>query len=442
MSNSLITIAQVTRSFQRYLHNNLGFLKSVNREYSKEFAVKGAKIGATCNVRNPFRSITGQGAVINPQGVSESTTPITVNRQWNTSLAFTSAERSLSIDDYEKRYIAPAAAKLASDMDLDCLVAAITGSYKFTNPSSGVSCPGAGPIFNCVGTPGTTPGTSGGSAAGIARYNAPTIYLNSMRMLRNMACPMDGNLHLGVDTAAEAESINAAAGLFNPQGIISTQYRKGQLGAAFGYDSIYSDQNLPSIITGTRAATSNATVSTTGWNVAGYTVSGTTGLTLAAGTGTVKAGEIFTIEGVYSVNPENQQSTGILQQFVVIEDVTLSGASNPLKFSPSVKVSGSGISDANVTVTAVGGTQAISFLGAASTVFANSLGYHSDAFTLATVDMDLPGGTDMADRQVHDGVSLRIVKDYDIVTDQQICRIDVLGGFSVLRPELAVRIAG
>ena len=443
-ANTLLTIAQITREFQRYLHNNLGFLKSVNRQYSKEFAVTGAKIGATVNVRNPFRSLTGQGSTITPQSVTESSVALTVNRQWNTSLAFTSAERSLSLDDYAKRYIAPAAAKLASDMDLDCLTAAITGVYKFTNPQTGTTCPGGGPVYNTVGTPGTTPGTAGGTATGIAQYNSPNVYLNAGRILNSYACPDDGNRHIGMDPAANAASIAGLSGLFNPQGIISEQYRKGMLGDAFGF-KFFMDQNMPLITTGTRVATSNATIDTTAaaFQTAGTTTAGSTGFTLVAGTGTVVAGDVFTIANVYAVNPENQQNTGLLQQFVVTTAATLNGASVALTFSPSIKVAGSGIADGNITTVGSGsGTAAISFVGAASTAFANSLAFHTDAFTLATVDLDLPGGTEMAGRENHDGISMRIVKDFDIITDQQICRVDVLGGFSVLRPELAVRIAG
>ena len=445
-ANTLLTIAMITKEFQRYLHNNLGFIKSINREYSKEFANSGAKIGASINVRNPFRSKTGQGAAITPQSVTETSVPLTVNRQWNTSLTFGSAERSLSLDDYAKRYIAPAAAKMASDMDLDCLYAAITGSYKFTNPASGVACPGGGPVYQTVGTVGTTPGTGGGSATGIAQYNAPAIFLNAGRVLNDMACPDDGNRHIGLSPAANAASVAGLTGMFNPQGIISEQYKKGYLGDAMGF-KFYMDQNMPTITTGTRAGSPVVDTSAAAWTGSTTTPINTLTTTGATnGTG-VKVGEVFTIgtvgTGIVTVNPENQQATGLLQQFVVTAATAdISTGSNNITFSPAVKLANGVISDGNCVQTGTAGSLAINFLGSASSAFANSLAYHSDAFTLATVDLELASGADYCAREVHDGISLRVWKDSDIMSDQQICRVDVLGGFSVLRPELAVRLAG
>jgi hypothetical protein len=52
----------------------------------------------------------------------------------------------------------------------------------------------------------------------------------------------------------------------------------------------------------------------------------------------------------------------------------------------------------------------------------------------------MPRGVDFAAREVMDGISMRIVRDYDISTDRFPCRIDVLYGFRTLRPQLAVRL--
>ena len=57
-------------------------------------------------------------------------------------------------------------------------------------------------------------------------------------------------------------------------------------------------------------------------------------------------------------------------------------------------------------------------------------------------DLPLPQGTDMAAR-VSDpqlGMSIRMIRDYDITTDKFPCRLDVLFGWAALRPELACRI--
>jgi hypothetical protein len=83
---------------------------------------------------------------------------------------------------------------------------------------------------------------------------------------------------------------------------------------------------------------------------------------------------------------------------------------------------------------------AITFSGTASTASGLSLAYHPDAFTFATADLVMPGGVDMAARGVKDGISMRIVRQYDINNDVLPCRIDVLYGYAAIRPQLAVRV--
>jgi hypothetical protein len=85
---------------------------------------------------------------------------------------------------------------------------------------------------------------------------------------------------------------------------------------------------------------------------------------------------------------------------------------------------------------------AVTFLGAASTQYAQNLVYHKDAITFATADLLLPQGVDMAARAVHNGISLRVVRQYDINNDRLPCRIDVLYGFSTIRPQMGCRIWG
>jgi hypothetical protein len=81
-------------------------------------------------------------------------------------------------------------------------------------------------------------------------------------------------------------------------------------------------------------------------------------------------------------------------------------------------------------------------MGAVSGVYPQNLIFHENAITLATADLLMPQGVDMASRQVHNGISMRIVRQYDINNDRMPCRIDVLYGIKVLRPELAVRLWG
>jgi hypothetical protein len=66
--------------------------------------------------------------------------------------------------------------------------------------------------------------------------------------------------------------------------------------------------------------------------------------------------------------------------------------------------------------------------------------YHKDAFSFATADLVMPQGVDFASRQVLDGISMRIVRQYDINNDLFPCRLDVLYGYKAIRPQLACRI--
>lgn len=431
-TNTILTDAKITKEALRYLHNTLGFVKGVNREYSSQFGQTGGKIGQSINVRKPNRYAVQQGPAITPQGTTESTVPLTLDRQWVVPMTFSSKELTLSIDEFGKRYIKPAIAKLASQIDLDCARAAVTNYY--TDGTKVAS--GEGPVNFTIGTPGTTPGTAGGAATALLQYNAPAVYLNAGLILDNNAVPRDSQRTCCLNPSANAASIGSLSGLFNPQGIISEQYRSGLLGNALGFDFTM-DQNMPTYTNGT--GVSLGTVTLTNGSASAVAASTTSG-------GVFKAGMTFTVAGVYAVNPENQQNTGILQQFVVTEDVTAVGTDiAALKIAPTPKLVGTGIADGNVytaagTLTAQ--TATVTSGTTASTGYPVNLAYHADAFTLGTADLEIPQGVAFGARETYDGISMRIVRDYDIMNDFMVCRIDVLGGFACLRPEMAVRIAG
>lgn len=429
-TNNILTDAVITKRSMAVLHNQLGFVKGINREYSKEFGVTGGKIGSSINVRKPNRYAVQQGPTITPQGTTETTTPLTLNRQWVVPMSFSSSELTLHIDEFDKRYITPAISKLASQIDLDCYAAAITGSYKDGVAVGG----GAGPINTTIGTPGITPGTSGGTAVGLLQYNSPAYYLNAGMILDKQVAARDGRRSMCIDPAANASSAAALFSIFNPTKEVSDTYRNGLLGNTGGFDWVM-DQNVYTHTAGTRAISGEITVSST-W-AAGPN------LILTAGTAvpTIAAGDTFTVAGCYSVNPETQQSTGLLQQFVVTAGVTMSGATS-VAISPTPIVAGAGIVNGNVTVAPTAAAAVVWTTGAASTVSPQNLAFHADAFTLGTADLEIPSGVGFGARESMDGISMRVLRDYNINTDFTICRIDVLGGFATLRPELAVRIAG
>jgi hypothetical protein len=155
-------------------------------------------------------------------------------------------------------------------------------------------------------------------------------------------------------------------------------------------------------------------------------------------------GDVVTFANVYAVNPVSFQSTGSLKQFVVTSAVSSSGGSATIPISPAIVTSGP---YQNVTAGVAQSSAVLTFAAAstyANTVTPVNVAYHRDAFCLGMADLGLPGGVEMAARasDPRAGMSLRVVRAYDIVNDQHPCRIDVLYGWQTIYQELACRIQG
>ncbi len=419
MSNKLLTPTQVLREALRVLHNNLVFVKNVNKQYSSEFATSGAKVGSTINVRLPNRYYVAKTTALQAQNTNEATVPVSLTTNYQVGLNFTQAELTLSLDDFSKRVLNPAMARLASQIDQDGLGEAAN-------------------VYNQVGTPGTTPGIEGGTFTNdLLNYNAPQVYLNAGMMMDNMATPRDEQRRCVVNPAAMAKSVSGLRGLFQDAAEIAKQYKKGVIGSALGFEFAM-DQNVNLLMTGTHAGYASAAVTSAGQTGA---LLNTTGWT--ASSAVLNVGEIITIAGVYGVNPENQSSTGYLQNFVVTANCSSDASGNvTIPISPSIVVAGPQVANGTVTASPANGAQVNLMSGTANTAYPMNVAYHKDAFTLATADLEMPKGVDFAARESYDGISMLIVRAYDINNAQFPCRIDVLAGWATLRPELACRITG
>ena len=336
------------------------------------------------------------------QDDNEQFTTLTVANQKHIGVNFTSAELTMQLDDFAERVLKPRISQLAASIDAD-----VANAFKG--------------VYNSVGTPGTTPSTS-------------LVLLQAQQKLNENAAVMSPR-YATVNPAANAGLVEGMKGLFNPTDTISKQFKNGMMGmGVLGFDEINMSQSIKNLSTGTRT---NGTVTST------ISSQGTSSISLSGlgNGGTIKAGEVFTIANVYAVNPQTRESTGSLQQFVVLEDVTAngSGVASTVNISPSIYTS----SQALATVDSFPQASAVvTFLGSASGSYAQNLVYHKDAITFATADLLLPQGVDMAARAVHNGISLRVVRQYDINNDRMPCRIDVLYGYSVIRPQMACRIWG
>ena len=377
MAQSLLTIDMITNKALEILENNLVVTRNVNRQYDSSFAVEGAKIGSTLRIRLPDRALVTDGAALQVQSDNEQFTSLTVSSQKHVGVNFTSAELALSLDDFAERVLKPRISQLASSVDAD-----VANAYNG--------------IYQSVGTPGTTPATS-------------LVLLQANQKLNEAAAPMSPR-YLTVNPAANAGLVEGMKGLFNPVSTVSKQFTTGSRSGSI---------------------TVNGTVSAQGATTISF--NGTTAQTLAVG-------DVFTIAGVFAVNPQTRESTGSLQQFVVTEaNTAAASAFTNVKISPAIYTS----SHALATVDSFPQNSAVvTFVGAASTSYPQNLAYHKDAISFATADLLLPQGVDMASRQVHNGISLRIVRQYDINNDRMPCRIDVLYGYGVIRPQLATRVWG
>jgi hypothetical protein len=400
MSNSILTIDMITRKALEILENNLVLTRNVNRQYDDSFAVEGAKIGSTLRIRLPDRALVTDGAALQVQDDNEQFTTLTVASQKHIGVNFTSAELTMQLDDFAERVLKPRISQLASSIDAD-----VANAYKT--------------IGNTVGTPGTTPSTS-------------LVLLQAQQKLNENAAVMSPR-YATVNPAANAGLVEGMKGLFNPTDTISKQFKNGMMGTGvLGFDEINMSQSIKQHTTGSRVATGNSVTTT-------VTAQGAASIALTIGNGlTVKAGDVFTVAGVNAVNPQTRESTGSLFQFVALADATASGTAIVVTVAP-IYTSANAL--ATVDSFPASGA-AVVFVGAASSQYAQNLVYHKDAITFATADLLLPQGVDMAARAVHNGISLRVVRQYDINNDRMPCRIDVLYGFNTIRPQMGCRIWG
>lgn len=403
MANSLLTIDMITREALVIFKNKLVVTRNVNKQYDDQYARSGAKIGDTLRIRLPNRSLVRRGAAIQVQPVQQQYVQLTNSTQIGTDFAFSSAEQAMKLDEFSRLILEPAVSQVAAEIDYE--VASGVAQY----------------IAQSVGTPGTTPATT-------------QVLLAGGQKLNEAAAP-DAMRYCTVNPAANAALVEGMKGFFNPTGTITSQFKSGNMGNnVLGWDEIAMSQSISSFTTGSRASTGctvTSTISTQGATTIAVTTTGATD--------TIKKGDVFTIASVYSVNPQTRVTTGSLYQFVATADATASGSAATV----SVRAFYSGTGQALATVDSLPQSgAAIIFVGTASTAYPQNLMYQRDAIAFVTADLELPKSAEMAARENYEGISMRIAKAWDPVNDNFITRLDVLFGWAVIRPELAVRLWG
>ena len=405
-SNTLLTPTIIAKESLMQLVNSMAMARHVHTAYKNEFV----KVGQTITVRKPNKFRATKTQARSNTNLSEPSTSITMSTQAHVSWAFSSVDLTTTIEDYSKRYIAPAAAALANQVDAD-----LCALYKN--------------VWNSAGTPGTTPATF--KALGDAQ-----------QILDDEAAPSEGRVAI-VNPAAHWALADGLKGTF-AQNVAKDIITKGYLGTIANL-SIYMDQNVVRHTTG--AFTTSATPLISGNVVTAATTFPTDGWN--SDSSTVLAGDVFTVSSVYGVNPMSGASTGNLKFWVATDATTTSssGAMAKLAISPTL-VYGSTNPYTNCIRTA-GATNimvdndVMTFWGSESTAYPQNLVYHPNAFALVTVPIEIPSNVWGARETDTDaGLSIRVVKQYDIDADEEIIRLDILYGVKTLYPELAVRLWG
>lgn len=402
MSNSILTINMITREAVELWKNTNAFIQNIDKQYDDQFAKHGAKIGTSLRIRLPNDFTVTTGPALSLQDTTEQSTTMVLATQKHVDVGYSTQERTMSLDDYSERVLAPMVNNLAGAVAADVmtgteagvcnLVANVDGSNAVLNPNSGT-------------------------------------YLQAGAVLALNSAPTGGRKVVN-DPITEARVVNSLSGLFNPQQDISRQYKTGMMYNALQFDWM-SDQTVIKHTTGTFSAGGTVNLgSQTGLSI-----------NVNAITGTLKQGDIITFAGVNAVNRITKQTTGQLRQFVVTSNVATGGTSVSIYPALLPAVGGSAVQYQTVDASPINGA-AMSLVLNASQQYRKNVAFAPQAITMATADLEMPErGVVEAARDTFDGVSMRMLSSYIPGTDQIVTRLDVLYGYLFIRPEWCCIIA-
>jgi len=403
MANSLLTINMITREAVRLWRNTNAFIQHIDMQYDESFARTGAKIGTALRIRYPNDFTVRTGATASVQDTNETNTTLVLATQQGVDVSYSSVDRTMSLDDFSRRVLAPMVNNLAGAVAVNVMSGAEGG------------------ISNYVAN------VSGGATISPSAQT----WLQAGAKLDLMSTPRSLTRKVIMHPQTQANTVASLSGLFNPAAKISEQYRSGQMASdTLGFDW-YMDQTV--------IAHTNGTFNAVGGTVNGADQTGST-LTVNAGTGTLNLGDVITIDDCFAVNRITKQSTGQLAQFVVTDDVLTAFTEIPI-YPAIVPGNGTNQVQYQTVVASPDNAAQVRQVGVASETYLKNFAFAPDAVTMATADLELPRGVHEADRQAYDGISLRMISDYDVRSDQFITRLDVLYGYLWVRPEWACVVA-
>ncbi len=408
MANTVLTPDIIAKEALMILDNNCVMGGLTYRGYEEEFtSVNGYKVGDTIRIRRPTDFTVRDGSTASVQDVVEGSLNFTVDKMKGIDFAFSSSELTLKIGELSERVLKPALVQLANQIDRDC-----ADLYK--------------DVWNWVGTPGTNLSTFAGFAKATERLDLGAVPQESRSALMS---PTDTWGILGSQTALYMQDVAKGA------------YRKGELGQIANVDT-YSSQNVQTFTAGTLRT--NATPLVNGVQSTTWAATKTTGTMSLdtdgwVATSTFTQGEVFTIAGVYAVNPVTKATLNFLQPFVIKSAATATGAGTAtLTISPPIITSGA---FQNVSA-APANNATITIFGTASTGYASNLVFHKNAFGLVMAPLEKPPGAVDVARKSYKGYSVRVIPYYNGSNDVSSWRLDVLYGVKTLDPRLATRLSG
>lgn len=413
MTQSVLTADVVAMEALAQLENNLTVLNTFYRDLESEYSksVNGYKKGSAIRIRRPHDPRPRTGATMAVQDVEEGYVGFSVDQQIGHDFRFSSEELTLDIRDLGDRVIKPAIENIVNEIVADCM--------ETFYPA----------VYNWAGTAGQTINSFADFMKGPERLNEMAVPVSERYAALS---PADHAALIGFQTSLPAVSDAAKMAL-----------RDASLGRLAGIE-VNMAQFVPAHLNGTADNTTPLTRGTS--NTTTYSdAKNTWTMTLSTdgwdNSATITKGTVFTIAGVYMVNPKTKRATDILQQFTVTEAVTAaSSSSNETQLTISPPIITSGVWQ--TVDSAPGNDKAITVVGSASTSYRQNLLYHRNAFALAVVPMEIPAGTVDASRQSSKGLSVRVVPTYDGTNDVSAWRLDILYGRKTIDPRLATRLSG
>ncbi|KAB8122447.1 hypothetical protein D3W54_14750 [Komagataeibacter medellinensis] len=419
MANNLINNSIITKEALMIRRNTNDFLKSLSTEYQSQFARSGGKIGSTLNVRLPNDYVVQDGATVNPEATEERSIPLMIGYRKNVPMSFSTQERTLNIDDFSQRYIAPAVNALVANVSITAMDLCMQASNMVmnTDPNGNILPPSS------------------------------NTWLRAKAMLTACNAPI-GERYAALDPFSDASVVSGMMGMFNPTNQIGRQTIEGQMGSKIlGVDDWFQDQNMPISQAGSYDSKATATGAYGTYTPNGApvtTISASASphssvITVSATNGTIERGAIITIAGVNRINRVSKQSLHQLQQFVVLDNVASGATSIPV--SPAIvppNADGTPVPYQTVDAAPAAGA-VIKMLLPQGAVVRRNLLYSKRAMTMATVDLEMVNnGVVDCGRASLDGISLRTLTYYNGSDDTRVTRLDVLYGFGMLRPDWAV----